>query len=165
MAHIVRFVSRLMVSRWVVCCVLVIPLLAGCARGGDATDSAPGQISRPADVGLPLDNPAAVEAFDIADRFLVKWFFLQDVDKAMTLVHPNFKDSWTPLVAETEIQRQCSFVQVDGSTPDAAGVVTARYAIGGCNVIAPGGLSAVYIQFTMSATEDGPRVIQIEFLR
>lgn len=165
MARFARFVKLPVMSRWALYCLMAMFLLAGCARGSDANDSAPGQINRPADIGLPLDTQESVEAFDIADRFLVKWFFLEDVDKAMTLVHPNFVDSWRPLVAETEVKRQCSFVQVEGSTPDASGVVTARYAIGGCNVTAPGGLSAVYIQLTMSPTESGPRVIQIEFLR
>lgn len=165
MARFARFVRLPMMSRWALCCLMAVFLLAGCARGSDANDSPPGQISRPADIGLPLDTQASTEAFDIVDRFLVKWFFLEDVDAAMTLVHPNFADSWRPLVADTEVKRQCSFVQIEGSTPDASGVVTARYAIGGCNVIAPGGLSAVYIQITTTSTESGPRVIQIEFLR
>lgn len=144
---------------------IVLLSLTACMTESEANDKESGQITRPGDVGLPLDNPESVAAFNVADRFLLKWFFLEDIDRALEFVHPNFRETWRPLVEETEIERSCSLLQVEGSTPDASGAVTARYAIGGCKVTAPGGLTAVYIELTMTAGEGGPWVAQIEFLR
>ena len=150
--------------RFTVCIVLALGVV-GCRDDSDVNAEPSGQINRPGDVGLPLDNPVSVEAFNIADRFLIKWFFLKDFDAAANLVHPNLRESWRPIIEDTEVARTCSFVQVEGSEPDAAGAVTARYALGGCMVTSPGGLTAVYIELTLTGGEGGPWINQIEFLR
>ena len=149
----------------VLCLLLVVLVVAGCRNGTDASAEPSGQITRSADIGLPLEYPEAVAAFNTADRFLVKWFFLKDADRAVEMFHPNLRDSWRPVIEETEVRRMCSFVQVGGTAPDAAGAVTARYAIDGCQVVSPGGLSAVYIEITLTNGEGGPFVNQVEFLR
>lgn len=150
--------------RYTLCIALMLGV-AGCRNDTDANTEPSGQISRPGDIGLPLDNPVSEAAFDVADRFLVKWFFLEDYEAAANLVHPNLRDSWRPIIEDTRVERTCSFVQVDGSEPDEAGTVTARYALGGCMVTAPGGLAAVYIELTLTGGDDGPWINQIEFLR
>lgn len=154
-----------MSPRWIILGLALVLAMAGCNDNEDEKRNSSGQITRPGDLGLPLDNPISVAAFDVADRFLVNWFLLDKHDKALEKVHPNFRDTWRPLVEETEIERTCSLLQVEGSEPDPSGAVTARYALGGCKVTAPGGLTAAYIKLTMSGGEGGPWVSQIEFLR
>lgn len=145
---------------------LVLLTLTGCIAGGDDNGDEPGgQLTRPGEAGLPLDNAASVGAFDVADDFLVEWFFLEDVEGALTQVHPNFRDTWRPLLEETEIERDCSLRQTQGTTPDQSGAVTARYVIGGCKVTSPGGLTAVYVELIITPGDDRPWISQIEFLR
>lgn len=147
------------------CVLLVAGMLAGCRDETEASAEPSGQISRPGDIGLPLENPDSVAAFNVADRFLVKWFFLQDIDRAVDLIQPELRDAWRPVIEDTEVRRKCSFVQVSGTEPDAAGTVVARYAIDGCQVVSPGGLTAVYLELTLTGSNDGPLVNQVEFLR
>jgi hypothetical protein len=152
--------------RWALLFLALLSLLTACIGDDNEDDAEPsGQITRPADLGLPLDNPASVEAFNVADSLLVAWFLQRDPERALSKVHPNIRESWRPLIEETEIQRTCSLLQVEGSQPDASGVVVARYAIGGCKVTAPGGFTAVYIRLMMTTSDGGPWVSQIEFLR
>jgi hypothetical protein len=147
------------------CLVMIAGVLAGCRGETEASAEPSGQISRPGDIGLPLENPVSVAAFNVADRFLVKWFLLKDIDQAVRLIQPDLRDSWRPVIEDTEVQRTCSFVQVSGTEPDSAGTVVARYAIGGCQVVSPGGLTAVYLELTLTGSDDGPLVNQVEFLR
>jgi hypothetical protein len=158
-----------MPPRWTIVWIALLLAVAGCSNNGNASDSddnrASGQITRPGDLGLPLDNPESVAAFDVGDRFLVSWFLLEKPDKALELVHPNVRELWQPLIEETEFNRTCSLLQVEGTVPDASGTVEARYALGGCKVTAPGGLTAVYIKLTITSGEDGVWISQIEFLR
>ena len=158
-----------MSARWTSVGIALLLALTGCGGNGNASDTgndrASGQITRPGDIGLPLDNPVSVAAFDVADRFLVNWFLLEKPEKALEKVHPDVRDFWRPVIEETEITRTCSLLQVEGTVPDASGTVQARYALGGCKVTAPGGLAAVYINLTITSAEDGPWISQIEFLR
>ena len=154
-----------MLLRLIFIFLLVPGTLAACSGESDARSEPNGQITRPGDVGLPLDNPEAVAAFDVADRFLLRWFFLQDIDRALEFVHADSRETWQPLLEETGIKRSCMLLQVEGSTPDAAGVVMARYAIGGCKVTTPDELAAEFIELTMTSGAEGPLVTQIEFLR
>lgn len=156
--------ARSMRLRWGMVCLAVMLPFTGCNGGGEEANAS-GQITRPADVGLPLDNPAAVAAFDVADDFLLDWFLLNDTEAALQHVHPNFRDAYRSLLEDTVIDRTCSLLQVEGSLPDASGTVTARYAIGGCRVRSPSINTAVYIELTMTAGEGGPWVSQVEFLR
>ncbi len=158
--------GRIMPPGWIIICLLPLLVLAGCRGENDDQDTAGhGQISRPADSGLPLDNPDSVAAFEVSEQLLTAWFLLRDYEAALQTIHPNFRESWRSLIEDTEVARTCSFIQVEGSEPDPSGMVTARYAIGGCNVIAPGGLTAVYIRTSILGSEGGPWVSQIEFLR
>lgn len=139
--------------------------LTGCL--GDGTDAIEphGQITRSADIGLPLDNPDAVMAFDVADDFLLSWFFRDDTDRALEEVHPDLRESWRSLLDDTKISRDCSLLQIEGAVPDAAGTVTARYALDGCQVTPPGGTTALYIDLTMTRADNRYWVNQVEFLR
>ena len=139
--------------------------LTACMGDDTGASESQGQISRPADVGLPLDNPEAVTAYDVADDFLLSWFFREDIDRALEEMRPDLRESWRSLLEDTDIDRDCTLLQVEGSTPDLAGAVTARYAIGGCQVVPPGGTTAVFIQLTMTNVENRYWVNQIEFLR
>jgi hypothetical protein len=158
-----------MQARWIIIGIALLLSMAGCSDNGNASNSGnggvSGQITRPGDLGLPLDNPDSVAAFDVADRFLVSWFLLEDPDKALDKVHPNVREFWRPVIEDTEIIRTCSLLQVEGTTPDASGTVQARYALGGCKVTAPGGSTAVYINLTITSGDDDIWVSQIEFLR
>jgi len=158
-----------MSPRWTIVGIALLLALTGCSNNDNASssgnNSTSGQITRPGDLGLPLDNPISVAAFDVADRFLVNWFLLDQPEKALDTIHPNLRDSWRSLIEETEISRTCSLLQVEGTVPDASGTVQARYALGGCKVTAPGGLTAVYIRLTITGGEDGPWISQVEFLR
>lgn len=152
--------------RWIIICVLPLLLVAGCRGENDeGNEESQGQITRPADIGLPLENPDSVAGFEVSEQLLIDWFLLRDYEAALENIHPNFRESWRSLIEETEVDRTCSFLQVEGTEPDESRLVVARYAIGGCKVTAPGGLVAVYIRISILGVEDGPWVSQIEFLR
>jgi hypothetical protein len=145
--------------------LLVLAVFTGCISDDGGDDESHGQITRPADIGLPLDNADSVAAFDVADNLLLNWFFREDIERALGQIYPDVRESWRSLLEDTEIEGDCSLVQVEGSTPDPSSTVTARYAISGCKVTPPGGKTAVYIELTMSRSEDRFWVNQIEFLR
>lgn len=151
--------------RWLAvgCCTLLV--LTGCLGGDGGGGEPQGQITRPADVGLPIDNADSVAAFDVADSLLLSWFFREDIDRALGEVTPELRESWRALLEDSEVKGDCSLVQLEGSVPDVSGVVTARYAISGCQVSSPDGKTAVYIQLAMSRSQERYWVNQIQFLR
>ncbi len=151
--------------KWVGVCVLALLGLTGCLGDDTGAREPRGQITRSADIGLPLDNGDSVAAFDVADDFLLSWFMRRDIDRALEEMHPDLRDPWRGLLEDTRISRSCSLLQMEGSVPDAAGTVTSRYALGGCQVTPPGGLTAVYIQLTMTRGDDRYWMNQVEFLR
>lgn len=151
--------------RWAMVGMFALLLLTGCMGDGGGAGEFRGQITRPADVGLPLDNPDSVAAFDVADDFLLSWFFRDDIDRALEEIHPDLRESWRSLLDDTQISRNCSLLQVEGGVPDQGGGITARYAFGGCRVTPPGGKTAVYIQLTMTRVDNRYWVNQVEFLR
>lgn len=150
--------------KWPMLALACLFALTGCSSEA-ASEGAPGQITRPGNIDLPLDNPESVAAFDVADDLLLNWFLLEKYERALEYVHPNLRESWRSLIEDTEVKRKCSLLQVKGTRPDASGMVQARYALGNCQVVAPGGLTAVYIQLTIVPGEGGPWVTQIELLR
>lgn len=150
--------------KWTLFMLAGLLVLTGCSNDVKS-EAAPGQITRPGNIGLPLDNPEAVAAFDVADDLLLNWFLLEKYDRALEYIHPNLRESWRSLIEDTEVKRKCSLLLVEGSQPDASGMVQARYAIGNCQVVAPGGLTTVYIELTIVPGEGGPWVTQIALLR
>ena len=150
--------------KWAMLALACLVVLTGCSDD-EESQGTPGQITRPGNIGLPLDNPQAVEAFDVADDLLLNWFLLEKYDRALEYIHPNLRESWRSLIEDTEVKRKCSLLQVEGSQPDASGLVRARYALGNCQVVAPGGLTTVYIELTIVPGEGGPWVTQIDLLR
>lgn len=163
----IRRTTRAGSPRWIITLLLPLVIVSGCSRDTSSSPdiSGHGQISRPGEIGLPLNNPESVAAFETSERLLIAWFLLGDSEAALATIHPNFRETWRSLIEDTRIDRTCSLVQVEGSEPDVSGLVTARYAIGGCRVVAPGGLTAVYIRTSILHTDTGPWITQIEFLR
>lgn len=151
--------------KWIAVGVLALLGLAGCMGDATGANEQGEQITRPADVGLPLDNPDSVAAFDVADDFLLSWFFRDDIDRALEEMHPDLRESWRSLLEDTEIDRNCSLLHIEGSVPDQGSGVTARYAFDGCQVTPPGDKTAVYIELTMTRAEDRFWVNQVVFLR
>lgn len=141
-------------------------LLPACLGGGDDDDGSgeqPGQITRPADAGLPLDDPIAVQAFNRADQLLLDWFILGDLDRALENFGSNLRTSWASIFDGTTVEGECSFTQVEGSPPDQSGTLTARYAIDGCRVAPPGDLTATHIAIQVTVTDQNAWVISVEF--
>jgi len=144
--------------------LLPLLLLGGCLGGDD--DNAgerPGQITRPADAGLPLDDPIAVRAFDRADQLLLDWYIRHDLDRALENFSANLRTAWASIFDGTTFTGQCSFTQVEGSQPDGSGTVSARYAIDGCRVAPPGDLTASHITVLVTVTDQNAWVISVEF--
>ncbi len=147
--------------------VLAVLLLPACISGGDDDgpdrDDGIGQITRPADLGLPLDNPAAVQAYDRADQLLLDWFIRRDLDAALGNFSSNLQTTWASIFDGTEIDGNCSFTQVEGSVPDASGTAVARYAIDGCRVAPPGDLTAAHVNIQVTVTNQNAWVTSVEF--
>lgn len=153
--------------------LVLITLLAGmlllpaCISGDDDDmpdrDDGPGQITRPADIGLPLDNPAAVQAYDRADQLLLDWFIRRDLDAALANFSANLQTTWASIFDGTTIEGNCSFTQVEGTAPDASGTALARYSIDGCHVAPPGDLTATHINIQVTVTDQNAWVISVEF--
>ncbi len=143
-------------------------LLPACIGGGGddddiSRDDGPGQITRPADIGLPLDNPQAVQAYDRADQLLLDWFIRRDLDAAIENFSSNLRTSWASIFDGTTIDDHCSFTQVEGTVPDQSGTAVARYSIDGCRVAPPGDLTASHINITVTVTDQNAWVISVEF--
>ena len=153
----------------VVALLVVAALLSfsGCMGGDDGDgldrDDRPGQISRPADIGLPLDDPRAVQAYDRADQLLLDWFITRDLDIALENFSSNLRTTWASIFDGTEIEGNCSFTQIEGTAPDGSGTTTARYAIDGCRVAPPGDLTASQIAITVAVTDQNAWVTSVEF--
>ncbi|HLT19404.1 MAG TPA: hypothetical protein VKZ96_08115 [Thermomicrobiales bacterium] len=151
-------------ARWLLALALLAALLTGCLGGDDDDDGErPGQITRPAGAGLPLDDPVAVQAFDRADQLLLDWFILGDLNRAQENFSANLRTVWASIFDGTTIDGECSFTQVEGSQPDASGTVSARYAIDGCRVAPPGDLTATHITILVTVTDQNAWVISVEF--
>ncbi len=147
----------------VACIVLLLPACLGGDDAGDSVENRPGQITRPGDVGLPLDNPISVQAFDRADQLLLDWFILDDPDLALLNFSSNLRPTWASIFDGTTVEGDCSFTQVEGRLPDQSGTVTARYAIDGCRVAPPGNLTASHVTVTVTVTEQNAWVVNVEF--
>jgi hypothetical protein len=147
------------------CAVLALILLPACIGGADGSDDGerPGQITRRADVGLPLDNPQSVRAFDRADTLLLDWFILGDLENALLSFSSNLRTGWSSIFDGTAVEGECSFTQLEGSLPDQSGTVSARYAIDGCRVAPPGDLTASHIAIMVTVTDQNAWVISVEF--
>ena len=147
--------------------LVAIFLLPACIGGGDDDDldrdDGPGQITRPADLGLPLDNPAAVQAYDRADQLILDWFIRRDLDVALENFSSNLRTTWSSIFDGTEIEGNCSFTQVEGTVPDQSGTALARYAIDGCRVAPPGDLTATHINIQVTVTDQNAWVVSVEF--
>jgi hypothetical protein len=147
---------------------LLLALLALPACGGDDDDTpdrdeGPGQITRPADLGLPLDNPQAVEAYDRSDQLLLDWFIRRNLEAALENFSSNLRTTWASIFDGTAIEGNCSFTQIEGSVPDPSGTATARYSIDGCRVAPPGDLTASHINVQVTVTDQNAWVISVEF--
>ncbi len=145
--------------------LIIALVLTGCISGGsDAQNSGPpGQITRPADVSLALDDPGAVRAFNTADLFLTDWFFLGNPEAAANRISLNLRQPWESLLSETGVDGNCSFRQVGGPPLDASGTTIARYQIDGCLITPPGDKTATHINVGVTATDTSAWVISIEF--
>jgi hypothetical protein len=147
--------------------LIAILLLPACISGDDddeiSRDEGPGQITRPADLGLPLDNPQAVQAYDRSDQLLLDWFIRRDLDAAIGNFSSNLRTSWASIFDGTTIEDNCSFTQVEGTVPDQSGTAVARYSIDGCRVAPPGDLTASHINITVTVTDQNAWVISVEF--
>ena len=157
-------------SRYILVAIAVLTLLIipACITGnGDDDDGGrgdrPGQITRPADLGLPLDDLRAVQAYDRADQLLLDWFIRRDLDAALENFSSNLRTGWSSIFDDTTVEGNCSFTQVDGSVPDASGTATARYAIDGCRVAPPGDLTATHATISVTVTDQNAWVISVEF--
>ena len=142
-------------------------LLPACIGGDDdgeiSRDDGLGQITRPADLGLPLDNPQAVQAYDRADQLLLDWFIRRDLDAAIENFSSNLRTSWASIFDGTTVEDNCSFTQVEGTVPDQSGTAVARYSIDGCRVAPPGDLTASHVNITVTVTDQNAWVISVEF--
>ncbi|MEZ4520764.1 MAG: hypothetical protein R3A46_03815 [Thermomicrobiales bacterium] len=148
-------------------CVALSLMLPACIGDDDDDgmdrDDRPGQITRPADVGLPLDDAGAVQAYDRADQLLLDWFIRQDLDAALQNFSSNLRPNWSSIFDSTAIDGNCSFTQVEGTVPDQSGTVTARYSIDGCRVAPPGDLTASHINVMVTVTDQNAWVVSVEF--
>ena len=158
-------VARSWCGRLTLALLVAAGLFLPACLGGDGSDESeqPGQISRPANIGLPLDDPRAVRAYDRADNLLLDWFILRDLDDALLNFSSNLRTNWSSIFDGTAIDGSCSFTQIEGSPPDQSGAVTARYAVDGCRVAPPGDLTASHITITVTVTDQNAWVISVEF--
>ena len=146
--------------------MLVALILPACIGGDDDDDDltgGPGQITRPSDLGLPLSDPRAVQAYDRADQLLLDWFIRRDLDAALGNFGSNLRTTWASIFDGTAIEGNCSFVQIEGTVPDQSGTATARYSIDGCRVAPPGDLTAAHINIMVTVTDQNAWVVSVEF--
>jgi hypothetical protein len=146
----------------------IFPMLTGCNGDGksaaDPINVNAGQIVRPADAGLALDDPGAVRAFETADRFLSDWLFLHDTTRASQHITPDLRASLEALLNETEVEGSCVLRQIEGDSLDAQGVTVARYAIEGCQITPPEADPADAIDITVTVTDEAAWVTGVQFL-
>lgn len=149
--------------------LIITIILAGCGSSSN-NDEEPtvepraGQITRPEDVGLALDNERAVQAFDAAEVFLVEWFFLQNIDRTLNFVNPDQRSDLERIITGTQIEGACKLVQVIGEPPGPEGSVIAGYAIENCQVVPPEAGGAVSrIDITVILTDQNAWIIDIGF--
>ena len=146
--------------------ILAVFLLPACIGDDDDDDDltgGPGQITRSSDLGLPLDHPGAVQAYDRADQLLLDWFIRRDLDAALGNFSSNLRTTWASIFDSTAIEGNCSFIQIEGTVPDQSGTATARYSIDGCRVAPPGDLTAAHINVMVTVTDQNAWVVSVEF--
>ncbi|CAN5675835.1 hypothetical protein BH23CHL2_BH23CHL2_21000 [soil metagenome] len=165
MLHLVRHRLVWMLLLTAAIAAFLLPACIGNGNDDDDMDreGRPGQVARPADIGLPLDDPRAVQAYDRADQLLLDWFIRRDLDVALENFSSNLRTTWASIFDGTTIEGNCSFTQVEGSVPDQSGTVTARYVIDGCRVAPPGDLTASHIIIRVTVTDQNAWVISVEF--
>ena len=146
---------------------LLALLLASCfSPTSDANSTPPplGQITRPADAGLPLGDPAAVAAFDTANRFLVDWLFRDDPARAAERMSLDLRPIWTQFLQDTLVEGGCTLTQISGAPLDAEGVTTARYQISNCEITSPAGVQAAEVRVTVTSTGANIWITGVEFV-
>lgn len=146
----------------------IFPVLTACnGEGESAADPInvnAGQIVRPADAGLALDDSGAVQAFGAADRFLSDWLFLQDTTRAAKHITPDLRPTLEALLNDTEIEGTCVLRQIEGEPLDAQGTTVARYVIEGCQITPPDAEPADAIDITVTVTDQSAWVTGVQFL-
>lgn len=146
--------------------VALIGSLGGCIFGGDgAGNEAQRQITRPNSGALALDDPGAVRAFDVADMFLLDWFFRRNPEEALAHISSDVRASLSSTVTETEIEGECSFVQVEGDPLDADGTTVARYAAEGCRILPPDDDPATHIAVVVTVSDSNAWVTDVRLQR
>lgn len=146
----------------------VFPVLAGCNGDGksaaDSIDINAGQIIRPSDAGLALDDPGAVQAFETADRLLSDWLFLQDPTRAAQHISPDLRAGLEALLKDTEVEGACILRQIQGDPLDAEGTTVARYTVENCRIALPEGEPADAIDVTVTITDQTAWVTNVQLL-
>lgn len=146
----------------------VFPVLAGCNGDGksaaDPIDVNAGQIVRPSDAGLALDDPGAVQAFETADRFLSEWLFLHDATRASQNISPDLRAGLEGLLNDTEVEGNCVLRQIQGDPLDAQGTTVARYAVESCQIALPEGEPADAIDVTVTIADQTAWVTAVQLL-
>jgi hypothetical protein len=146
---------------------LLALLLASCfSPTSDANSTPPpqGQITRPTDAGLPLGDPAAVAAFDAANRFLIDWLFRDDPARAAERMSLDLRPTWTQFLQDTLVEGGCTLTQVSGEPLDAEGVTTAGYRISNCEITSPDGRPATEVRVTVTSTGENIWITGVEFV-
>lgn len=148
--------------------VFVFPVLAGCNGDGksaaDPIEVNAGQIVRPSDAGLALDDPGAVLAFETSDRFLTDWLFLQDATRASLHISTDLRPGLMALLNDTEVEGSCVLRQIQGDALDAGGTTVARYAVEDCRITPPDGELADAIDVTVTVAGQDAWVTAVQLL-
>lgn len=155
-------------------CVLltILMIVSGCIGNGDndnpdvepTPEPVPGQLIRPADANIALDNPQALAAFETAESFLVSWLFLRQPEQALRQVSADQRPAIGALLGETLVNGACRLTQVAGAAPDENGVTTARYRVEACQIVPVGAVDpATQISVTVTIAEQRPWVTALSF--
>lgn len=150
----------------------VLALVAGCITNDDNDDPdveptpepLPGQITRPAASNIALDDPGALEAFEVSEDFLVAWLFLRQPDQALREVSSDRRPTLMPVLEDTQVSGTCRLTQVAGDVPDENGVTTARYRVEACQIVPVGtDDAATQISVTVTLAEQRAWVVALSF--
>jgi hypothetical protein len=147
--------------------VLLTLVLASCfSPASDANSTPPpqGQITRPTDAGLPLGDPAAVAAFDAANRFLVDWLFLDDPARAAERMSLDLRPTWTQFLQDTLVEGECSLIQTSGAPLDANGATIVGYRVTNCRITPPDADVASEVRVAVTSTGENFWVTGVAFV-
>lgn len=152
--------------------LILLGLITGCISGDDSNEPdveptpepLPGQITRPADPDIALDNAQAVDAFKTAERFLVAWLFLRQPDQALREVSSDRRPTMEPILEGSQVDGACRLTQIVGTAPDENGVTTAQYRIEACQILPAGADEAArQLTVTIAIAEQRPWVVALSF--